>query len=97
MTQNQKIMVHIDGLHKNFGAEVAVKDVSLSIAEGEFVTLLGPSGCGKTTTLRCVAGLERPNAGEISIEGDVVVSAERDIFLYPEFRNIGMVFQSYAV
>lgn len=97
MTQNENIMVEISGLHKNFDAEVAVKDVSLSIAEGEFVTLLGPSGCGKTTTLRCVAGLERPNAGEISIGGDIVVSAEKDIFLYPEFRNIGMVFQSYAV
>ena len=97
MTQNQDTMVQIKGLHKNFGAEVAVKDVSLDIAEGEFVTLLGPSGCGKTTTLRCVAGLERPNAGEISIGGDIVASFEKDIYLYPEFRNIGMVFQSYAV
>jgi len=61
------------------------------------VTLLGPSGCGKTTTLRCIAGLERPDGGEIRIGGDTVVSAERGIYLNPEDRNIGMVFQSYAV
>jgi iron(III) transport system ATP-binding protein len=97
MTQSPETIVGINGLYKNFGAEVAVKDVSLSIAEGEFVTLLGPSGCGKTTTLRCVAGLERPNAGEITIGGEIVASHEKDIYLYPEFRNIGMVFQSYAV
>ena len=90
-------MVQIDGLDKNFGAERAVRDLSLAVAQGEFVTLLGPSGCGKTTTLRCVAGLERPDAGEIRIGDDIVASAERDIYLYPEHRNIGMVFQSYAV
>jgi iron(III) transport system ATP-binding protein len=90
-------MVEIDHLFKRFGAETAVADVCLSIADGEFVTLLGPSGCGKTTTLRCIAGLERPDGGEIRIGGDVVASAERGIYLYPEQRNIGMVFQSYAV
>jgi putative spermidine/putrescine transport system ATP-binding protein len=61
------------------------------------VTLLGPSGCGKTTTLRCIAGLERPDGGEIRIGGEVVASAERGIYLGPEDRNIGMVFQSYAI
>ncbi|MGE0255431.1 MAG: ABC transporter ATP-binding protein [Alphaproteobacteria bacterium] len=90
-------MVALDGLNKFFGAEKAVHNVSLDVAEGEFVTLLGPSGCGKTTTLRCIAGLERPDAGEIRIGGDVVVAAERGLFLDPEERNIGMVFQSYAV
>jgi ABC-type Fe3+/spermidine/putrescine transport system ATPase subunit len=90
-------MVEIDHLFKRFGAETAVADVCLSIADGEFVTLLGPSGCGKTTTLRCIAGLERPDGGEIRIGGDVVASAERGVYLYPEQRNIGMVFQSYAV
>ena len=74
-----------------------MSDLSLSVADGEFVTLLGPSGCGKTTTLRCIAGLERPDSGEIRIGGDVVASPERGIHLNPEDRNIGMVFQSYAV
>jgi iron(III) transport system ATP-binding protein len=90
-------MVELGGLSKTFGAEVAVRDVSLAVAPGEFVTLLGPSGCGKTTTLRCIAGLERPDAGEIRIGGEVVVSASRGLYLNPENRNIGMVFQSYAV
>ncbi|MCZ6590818.1 MAG: ABC transporter ATP-binding protein, partial [Alphaproteobacteria bacterium] len=97
MTDLHKPMVEIEHLHKHFGPETAVEDFNLSIAEGEFVTLLGPSGCGKTTTLRCIAGLERPEAGEIRIGDEIVVSAEKDIFLFPEHRNIGMVFQSYAV
>jgi iron(III) transport system ATP-binding protein len=90
-------MVELDRLQKNFGAERAVNDVDLKVAPGEFVTLLGPSGCGKTTTLRCIAGLERPDGGEIRIDGDVVASAARGLYLNPEDRNIGMVFQSYAV
>ena len=90
-------MVELDRLSKNFGAEAAVCDVNLSVARGEFVTLLGPSGCGKTTTLRCIAGLERPDGGEIRIDGEIVASAERRVYLNPEDRNIGMVFQSYAV
>jgi iron(III) transport system ATP-binding protein len=97
MSAADGIMVALDRLSKHFGAEKAVNDVSLAVAQGEFVTLLGPSGCGKTTTLRCIAGLERPDAGEVRIAGDVVVSAERGIYLHPENRNIGMVFQSYAV
>jgi iron(III) transport system ATP-binding protein len=90
-------MVEIAHLYKHFGAETAVSDFSLSVDKGEFVTLLGPSGCGKTTTLRCIAGLERPDGGEVRIGGDVVASAETGVFLDPENRNIGMVFQSYAV
>jgi ABC-type Fe3+/spermidine/putrescine transport system ATPase subunit len=90
-------MVELQHLRKDFGAEHAVNDVSLSVGQGEFVTLLGPSGCGKTTTLRCIAGLERPDGGEIRIGGDVVALPERGIHLNPEDRNIGMVFQSYAV
>jgi iron(III) transport system ATP-binding protein len=89
--------VVLEDLSKNFAAEAAVSSVDLAVAEGEFVTLLGPSGCGKTTTLRCIAGLERPDAGEIRIGGEVVASAARGVFLPPEARNIGMVFQSYAV
>src|SRR5437773_1156262 len=75
----------------------AVNDVAFTVEDGAFVTLLGPSGCGKTTTLRCIAGLERPDAGEIRIDGEIVASAERSIYLNPERRNIGMVFQSYAL
>jgi len=97
MNANSDIMVEIDHLEKNFGLELAVRDVSLSVKRGEFVTLLGPSGCGKTTTLRCVAGLERPDGGEIRIGGDTVAAPARGIYLVPEDRNIGMVFQSYAV
>jgi len=97
MSMNSEAMVEVEHLGKYFGAEKAVNDVSLSVSTGEFVTLLGPSGCGKTTTLRCIVGLERPNAGDIRIGGDTVASAERDIYLNPEHRNIGMVFQSYAV
>ena len=97
MTARNDAMVELDRLSKLFGAEKAVDDVSLAVAPGEFVTLLGPSGCGKTTTLRCIAGLERPDGGEVRIDGNVVASAPRGIYLNPEDRNIGMVFQSYAV
>ena len=75
----------------------AVDDVSFRIAAGEIVVLLGPSGCGKTTTLRCIAGLEQPTAGTISIGGDEVAAPERGVHVPPRLRNIGMVFQSYAV
>ena len=74
-----------------------MRGVSLEIEQGAFYTLLGPSGCGKTTILRCVAGLEHPDAGEIAIGGEVVFSAERGIWVPPHQRNIGMVFQSYAI
>jgi ABC-type Fe3+/spermidine/putrescine transport system ATPase subunit len=94
---NDDLMVAIDHLGKNFDAEAAVQDVSLAVKRGEFVTLLGPSGCGKTTTLRCIAGLERPDAGEIRIGGEIVASPARGIHFNPEDRNIDMVFQSYAV
>jgi len=97
MSDTNGAMVTLSHLNKYFGAEKAVNDVNLAVAQGEFVTLLGPSGCGKTTTLRCIAGLERPDGGEIRIGGDVVASAAQGIYLSPEDRNIGMVFQSYAV
>ena len=75
----------------------AVDDVSFRIAAGEIVVLLGPSGCGKTTTLRCIAGLEQPTGGMISIGGEEVAAPERGLHVPPRLRNIGMVFQSYAV
>ena len=70
---------------------------SLEVRRGEVFTLLGPSGCGKTTTLRLVAGLERPDGGEITLRGRVVASVPRRVFMAPNRRNLGMVFQSYAV
>ena len=81
MTDVQPSMVKISRLEKRFGAEIAVQNINLSVAKGEFVTLLGPSGCGKTTTLRCIAGLEKLDAGEITIGHKIVVSAEKNIFL----------------
>jgi iron(III) transport system ATP-binding protein len=88
----------IEGLVKLFeGGVRAVDDVSLAIRQGEFVTLLGPSGCGKTTTLNCVAGLERPDAGRIAVGDDVLTDVKRRIVLPPERRGLGMVFQSYAL
>ena len=89
----------ISRLFKAFspGARPAVNDVSFTVAAGEIVVLLGPSGCGKTTTLRCVAGLEHPTSGEIRIGETVVSAPERGVLLAPRHRNIGMVFQSYAV
>jgi len=82
---------------KRFGAVNAVDGVSFSIAPGEVFTLLGPSGCGKTTTLRLVAGLEEPDGGEILIRGAVVAAPARGLFAAPEKRQLGMVFQSYAI
>jgi iron(III) transport system ATP-binding protein len=90
--------LRVEHLRKQFSVgRPAVDDVSFRVEVGEIVVLLGPSGCGKTTTLRCVAGLEHPTSGVISIGGDVVSAPERTILLPPRLRNIGMVFQSYAV
>jgi iron(III) transport system ATP-binding protein len=75
----------------------AAQDVSFSVPEGHLFTLLGPSGCGKTTTLRSIAGLERPRLGEISVSGRVVYSSSHRIFVSPNRRGFGMVFQSYAI
>jgi len=75
----------------------AAQDVSFEVPKGKFFTLLGPSGCGKTTTLRSIAGLERPTSGEISLEDRVVYCSRRNIFVPPNRRNFGMVFQSYAI
>jgi len=74
-----------------------VDNVSFDVEGDDLVVLLGPSGCGKTTLLRCVSGLERPDSGEIEIDGTVVFSSERGIFVPPERRGINMIFQSYAL
>ena len=95
-------MLKIDALFTEYKNELgqpvkAAQDVNIDVPEGHFFTLLGPSGCGKTTTLRSIAGLERPNAGEISVSDVVVFSARRNIFVPPNQRGFGMVFQSYAI
>ncbi|MGH7826475.1 MAG: ABC transporter ATP-binding protein [Candidatus Binatia bacterium] len=94
-------MISIRALQKSFRAQQgrvdALKSIELEVGEGEFCVLLGPSGCGKTTTLRCVAGLERPDGGEIEIAGRLVNSPSRKVYIPTEKRDIGMVFQSYAI
>jgi len=76
---------------------LAISDVDLTVRRGELVVLLGPSGCGKTTLLRCVAGLEKPVGGEIQINGRTVFSSQDKVYVVPEQRQIGMMFQSYAL
>ena len=89
----------IENLEKRFtpGVRPAVDGVSFDVPAGEIVVLLGPSGCGKTTTLRCAAGLEHPTGGRISIGGRVVSEPTKGTLVSPRERDIGMVFQSYAV
>ncbi|WP_460947023.1 ABC transporter ATP-binding protein [Okibacterium endophyticum] len=87
----------VRSLDKRFGNYRAIRGADLSATEGEFVTLLGESGCGKTTTLRCIAGLETPTSGYVSIGARVVYDSEQRIDLQPERRKTGMVFQSYAL
>jgi iron(III) transport system ATP-binding protein len=90
--------LEVTDLHKQFAiGRPAVAGVSFAVPAGEIVVLLGPSGCGKTTTLRCVAGLEHPTGGVISIAGRVVSQPSNGILVPPRHRNLGMVFQSYAV
>src|SRR5256885_13356166 len=90
--------LEVTDLKKQFAiGRPAIDGVSFHVPAGEIVVLLGPSGCGKTTTLRCVAGLEHPTGGEISIGGNIVSSPARGILVPPRLRDIGMVFQSYAV
>lgn len=95
-------MLEVTALCKGFkdeslGRVKAVDEVSFTVKEGNFFTMLGPSGCGKTTTLRCIAGLEKPDSGTISVNGEVLFSTARGISVSANLRNLGMVFQSYAI
>lgn len=94
---HQSAFVRIEGLVKRYGPHLAVDGVSLSIERGHTLALLGPSGCGKTTILRCIAGLEEPAEGLIEIGGRAVYDSTAGINLPPERRELGIVFQSYAV
>lgn len=89
--------VEISNLTKRYGNILAVDDLDLVAEDGELTTLLGPSGCGKTTTLRCVAGLERPDGGTISIGDERVNDFENNVFVSTQERGIGFIFQSFDV
>jgi iron(III) transport system ATP-binding protein len=95
--RNGGVSVEVKGLVKRYGAVVGVAEVDFHLEAGKTATLLGPSGCGKTTTLRCIAGLEMPNEGQIHFGDRKVYDSKAGISLEPEQRNIGMVFQSYAI
>ncbi|RCU47699.1 ABC transporter ATP-binding protein [Haloplanus salinus] len=88
-------VLELTDVSKSYGAERVIEDLSLTVTEGEILTLLGPSGCGKTTTLRLIAGLERPNGGRIALNGAAVSGPGR--FVEPEDRGIGVVFQEFAL
>ena len=93
----QSASIEVQDLEIRYGDVVAVRDVSFTVEPGEQLTLLGPSGCGKTTTLRALAGLERPSGGTIRIGGHMAYSSERGIDIPAERRGLSMVFQSYAI
>ncbi|MFB6141227.1 MAG: ABC transporter ATP-binding protein [Halosimplex sp.] len=88
-------VLELDGVTRSFGTETAVDALSMSVYRGELLTLLGPSGCGKTTTLRLLAGLDRPDAGVIRVDDETV--AGPDAFVAPDDRDVGLVFQSFAL
>ena len=91
------VRVTIKDLTKQYGTCVAVKDLNLEIKDGEFFVFLGPSGCGKSTTLLCIAGLVKPDKGEVWLGNELVTSPERDIYMTPQKREVAMVFQDYAL
>src|SRR6185503_20250328 len=96
------LMLNVTGLcteymDENGKAIRAAQDISFEVPAGKLFTLLGPSGCGKTTTLRSIAGLEKPRAGEISVGGTLIYSSRQNVFIPPNRRGLGMVFQSYAI
>ena len=89
--------IELSNISKLYGKVKAVDRLSLEIKQGEFLTLLGPSGCGKTTTLRMIAGLEEPTDGEIMAQQKILHSKSKGVYVTPEQRNMGFMFQSYAL
>lgn len=89
--------VELRGVSKAFDGTTALQPIDLTISSGSFTTLLGPSGCGKTTLLRLIAGLERPDRGSIRIGDKLVFDADRGIYMPPQQRELGMVFQDFAL
>ncbi|MDR3348941.1 MAG: ABC transporter ATP-binding protein [Acidaminococcales bacterium] len=90
-------IIRVEGITKSYGSHQVHKDLTLSVEEGECFTLLGPSGCGKTVLLRLIAGFEAPDAGKISIGGAVVTDPAGGVYVPPDSRGLGVVFQDYAV
>ena len=97
LSASAPLVLELRDVRRQFGAVAAVDGLSLTITHGEVFTLLGPSGCGKSTTLRIVAGLERPDRGAVYLAGRLMASGEQGFSLAPEKRDLGMVFQSYAI
>jgi iron(III) transport system ATP-binding protein len=89
--------IHVESLVKQFGEQRALDDVSFTATDGELLTLLGPSGCGKSTTLMSIAGFQQPEAGRIAVGADTFFDAAQRVNVPAERRNLGIVFQSYAV
>jgi iron(III) transport system ATP-binding protein len=94
-TETADTVLELAGTSKGYGTETAVSDLSLSVRDGELLTLLGPSGCGKTTTLRLIAGLETPSTGTITLDGERVADDTGSVD--PEDRDVGIVFQDFAL
>ncbi|HEX4893219.1 MAG TPA: ABC transporter ATP-binding protein [Hyphomicrobiaceae bacterium] len=89
--------ITVDALAKTYGSTPIIREISFTVEKGELVSLLGPSGCGKTTTLRCIAGLETADGGSITIDGKPVSDARQGLHVPVHARDVGMVFQSYAI
>jgi len=97
VSADKQTLLRLEKVRRCYGSTLAVDQVSFQVAKGEIFSLLGPSGCGKSTTLRLIAGLEESDSGEIWLNGRLIASPERGILVPAEKRNIGLVFQSYAV
>src|SRR5690625_2171232 len=89
--------IELKNINKHFGDNHVLKDINLTIEDGDFMTLLGPSGCGKTTTLRVITGLENPEGGVVTIGGKEIVNGENRYYAPPSKRDLSLVFQSYAL
>lgn len=89
--------IELRNINKYYGSSHVLRDVNLTIEDGDFMTLLGPSGCGKTTTLRILSGLEKPEGGTMLIDGKTMIDAQAAFYEEPSKRKLNLVFQSYAL